>query len=342
MADPDTAPYAEWQIEEGIGEARALLIADGEAVAAKIDWPGPLSAGQVEDATLIARATGSPRGTMRFARGEEALVDGLPRDAGEGAPLRVIVTRSAISEGGSFGPSRRKLARCRPSTEAPRSAPSLAQSLRGQSMLGQSIPVRVVRRFASGLWEEVFADAWDGTISFSGGALIISPTPGMVVIDIDGILPPRALALAAVPAVAAAIGRMDLAGPIAIDFPTLADKADRHAVDDALAESLGHFRHERTAMNGFGLVQIVARQTGPSLPARIGANRAAAAARVLLRRAEGETAPGMLLLTAHPAVRAATLPQWEEQLARRTGRQLRWHEDPGLALDGGFAQAIAP
>jgi hypothetical protein len=48
-----------------------------------------------------------------------------------------------------------------------------------------------------------------------------------------------------------------------------------------------------------------------------------------------------LLLTAHPLVRAAIRPDWADELARRTGRSMRFSDDSALELDGGFAQAVS-
>ena len=321
---------AEWQVEQGIGETRAMLVEGDTVLAARLHWPGSLAAGQVEDARLIRRLAGTPRGLARFASGEEALVDRLPADASEGALLRLNITRAAMAETG-----RLKRAQARPTVRPVCPAPLLEESL---SAAGH--PVRKVHRFACPGWDDLVGQAFAREVPFAGGSLILSPTPAMVLIDIDGALAPTALALAAIPAIATTLRQLDIAGSIGIDFPTLSAKTDRRQVDQALEDTLAGWPHEHTAMNGFGFVQIVARLERPSILHLVANYPASAAARLLLRRAEGVVEPGALLLGAHPQVRAAMLPEWEAQLVRRTGRQIRWHCDPALALEAGFAQAI--
>jgi len=321
---------ADWLVEEGIGEHRAVRLAGGRVIEARVNWPGRLSVGHITDARLVVRTAGAARGTVRFASGEEALVDRLPRDASEGATIRVEIARAAIGERG-----RTKLARAHPSEKAP-ARPTLAERLRAEGYV-----VQVVHRFPECDWDDLTGEALDGTVAFAGGSLLFAPTPGMTVVDIDGTWRPRELALAAVEPLAHAIRRFDLGGPIGIDFPTLEAKADRRAVDEALAAALAAWPHERTAMNGFGLVQLVARLERPSLLHLAHLSRTGFAARRLLRQAERVTEPGALLLTCHPGVEAALTPEWREDLARRTGREVRIAADAALALESGFAQAVA-
>jgi ribonuclease G len=316
---------AEWLVEEGIGEHRALLVEGYSALAARLDWPGSLAAGQVDEARLMRFDPRTRRGLAQFSSGEEALVDRLPADSSEGAPVRLEVTRAALAERG-----RLKRAQARPTEANPRPAPPLAETL----------GARVVSRFPDGLWEGVWAEAWTGEVAFPDGTLLFALTPGMTVIDVDGAGSPAKLAREAVASLATALPMFDLGGSIGIDFPTVPDKADRRAVDRLLGEALTDWPHERTAMNGFGFVQLVVRLERPSLLHRLSLSRADAAARMLLRRAERVAEPGALLLTAHPATTAKLREDWQADLARRTGREVRLVSDPGLALDGSFAQAV--
>lgn len=315
----------EWLVEEGIGEHRAVRLDGGRIAAAKVEWPGRLAAGWVVDARLTARAAGSPRGTALAETGEEVLVDRLPRDASEGAPLRLAITRAALE-----GPGRMKRAWGRV-TDAPPARPSLAERL----------GARVVRSFPNGSWDELFDEALAGAIAFPGGTLLFAPTPAMLTVDIDGDQPPRALALAAVPALASSLQRFDIGGSVAVDFPSLAEKADRRALDDALAVALAGWPHERTAMNGFGLVQIVARLERPSLLHLVAWQRGGLVWRRLLRRAERLDGAGRIELAIHPSLEARIEPGHLAELERRTGRRVSVRTVETLAFDAPHAQMIA-
>lgn len=319
---PDTG--SDWLVEEGVAEHRAVRVSGGNIVEARVEWPGHLAPGWVIEAKLTARAAGSSRGTAVAATGEELLVDRLPRDASEGARLRLLVTRAALDGRGRF-----KRAQARPS-EAAVATPSLAERL----------GARVVRRFPVDGWDEIIGDALAGSVAFPGGMLLFTPTPAMVTVDIDGDLPPRALALAAVPALATAMPRLGLGGSIAVDFPTLADKADRRTVDQALSAALADWPHERTAINGFGLVQIVARLEQPSLLHLAVWQRPGLVWRHLLRRAEWLEGPGTIELSINPALERAIDPDHLAELERRTGRAVRLSKIATTVPDVPHAQCV--
>lgn len=312
---------AEWLVEQGIGETRSLLVEGDTVLAAKLAWPGELTAGSAVEGQLVTKHKGSRRGLVRLDNGREVLVDHLPPEATQGARLALTITRASLAERGRF-----KLVQGR--VAGPRAPAHTAQ--------GQA-----VQRFPAGLWEEVWHAASCGSIAFAGGEILVSVTPAMTVIDIDGSAAPRELALAAIPAIAQALRWFDLGGNIAIDFPTLQAKADRRAVDEALGEALDGWPHECTAMNGFGLVQLVARAEGPSLLHRFATSRVGMCARYALRQAERAEGTGRtLLLTVHPALKAKLREEWLTELARRMGRAVRLETSPALALEAPSAQIL--
>lgn len=314
---------AEWLIEHGIGERRALLVEGEQVLAAKVMWPGELAAGTRCTGQLTTKLKGTRRGVALLDGGTEALVDHLPPAVTEGQRLDLVITRAPLAERGRLKRAQARLA--------------------GDGALSASFPEgRIVHRLPAGLWEAVWHAASSASLDFPGGAILVSVTPAMTLIDIDGIGEPRVLALAAIPAIARALAWFDLGGNIGIDFPTLAAKADRRAVDEALGAALEHLPHERTAMNGFGFVQLVARLEGPSLLHRFATARVAMCARLALRVAERADGHGTVIeLRVHPALSARLKPQWLDELARRTGRAVRIVTDPGLALEGPSAQVVA-
>lgn len=79
------------------------------------------------------------------------------------------------------------------------------------------------------------------------------------------------------------IRRHGIGGPVVVDFPSLGGRAPRAVVDAILAETLPP-PFEKTAMNGFGLVQIIRPRRQLSLLENV--RQPGFAALELLRRAQ--------------------------------------------------------
>ena len=152
-------------------------------------------------------------------------------------------------------------------------------------------------------------------------------------------MPPTELAVAGAAAAGRAIRRMGIAGSIGIDLPTLAGRADRQAAAAALDAMLPQ-PFERTAVNGFGFLQIVRRRERPSLAEIVQGDPAGAAARALLRRAQRLEGHGGLTVHAAPAVVALieARPDWLAALARQAGGAVVLQGEPGLAISAGHVQ----
>ena len=136
------------------------------------------------------------------------------------------------------------------------------------------------------------------------------------------------------------LGRFDLGGSVAVDFPTLPNKGDRRAVDEAIGAALADWPHERTAMNGFGLVQIVARLERPSLLHLAAWQRLALVWRQLLRRAELLEGPGTLELSIHPSLERVIEPAHLAALERRAGAGVKLRKVATLLPDAPQAQRV--
>jgi hypothetical protein len=302
----------EWLIERGIGETRAALVEDGEIIEARVRRDGVIPAGTILEVKLVAVA---PRVAVEAA-GETFLLPHGVSGVSEGRTLFVEVTREAL---GGSEPWKRGLARI--TSEDPRAAAPLADG----------------REARIEQWDDLLEEARSGIIAFNGGELRIEPTAAMTMIDVDGWLAPPELAQVAAWAAARAITRLDLGGSIGIDFPTLGSRQARHEVDKILDEYLPK-PSERTAMNGFGFVQVVRPRPRASL-VELARDRAPFETRALLRRVAAES-PGPKRIVAHPAV-IAVLEQhraWLDALARQVGGSVELRADAGLPMSGGYAE----
>ncbi|CAN5344421.1 hypothetical protein BH09PSE4_BH09PSE4_19100 [soil metagenome] len=306
---------AEWLYEAGIGEARAALIEDGRIVKARIELDdGAPRVGAILRAQLLE----PPKGRLVRVKleGGEAMLEHAPRTLTQGASLIVEIVREAIPERG-----RPKLAKAVPAPGAEATpGPDLLARITGSGLpVRHCLPHQPDALEAAG-GSETLAEASDGEIAFEGGSLRLAVTPAMSLCDVDGAGALDRLAVDAADAAARASVRLGIGGSIGIDFPTLANKAERIAVAEAIDAALP-LPFDRTAVNGFGFLQIIRPRLRASLPELLAADIAAAEARALLRRIEREPPAGARSHRVSPRVHRAleAHPHWRADLARRTG-----------------------
>lgn len=309
---------AEWLCEAGIGETRAALVADGRIVEARIERPETVRVGTVLAAKLVERISPMLIRT-ETARGE-VFLDRMPAGATLGRTVLVEITRGAIPE-----PGRNKQPRATLAAEgaAEGDGPDLIARCRESGTTLRILNAHEPDALEAAGWSEVLDEAMTGEIAFPGGALRMSPTPAMALFDVDGAIPPASLALAAATAAAQAIRRLDIGGSVGIDFPTLANKAERLAAAEAIDTALPP-PFERTAINGFGFLQIVRPRPRASLPEILRADPAAAEALALFRSIERTPPPVPTDQTASPRILAwiARHPHLVAELSRRTGANI--------------------
>jgi hypothetical protein len=308
----------EWLFEAGIGEDRAALVEAGAILEARIErHDNPTRYGAILLAKLQHKAGRDGRAQVELSGGS-ALLAPLPSGITEGGQLLVEVVREAIPERGNP-----KLPLVRPADAAEdRPAPSLLDELRAMT-----IPVRALRAHEPDAleragWSELVEQAATGLVPFTGGLLRVVVTPAMTVIDVDGDLPPAELAIVGARAAGAAIRRFGIAGSIGVDLPTVSSRQVRQAAAEALDATLSQ-PFERTAMNGFGFLQVVRRRVRPSLLELVQSDPMTAETLAALRQAERES-PGLSRLDATPSVlaRLRARPEWIAELSRRRGEMI--------------------
>ena len=314
----------DWLIERGIGETRAVRLDAGEIVESRIQLEGAVPAGTILHARLTDIGKGGRNAVARDGRDQEYLLPVAPSGVTQGAQLGIEVMREAIPGAEAW---KRPLARV--TDEAPRSA----FDVEADALPFPSSDDRLERAG----WSDLLEEARSGIVRFPGGELRVSLTPAMTLIDVDGHFPPAELAMAGAKAAARTILRHSIAGSIGIDLPTVRGKAQRQEIG-ATVDAILPQPFERTAVNGFGFLQIVRQRVRASL-FELAADRAAFEARVLLRRTALERR-GMTTLVGHPAV-IKVLEQnqsWLERLSRQVGGAVTLRSDASLPIHGAHAQ----
>ena len=330
----DVPVQTHWLYEDGVGEVRAALVTHGRIVEGVIEREGTRArAGAILPGRLAETIIPRKRGIARLDTGEEVLIEPIPPKVPEGAAILIEIFREAIAEHGLDGiRPKRAIGRVAPPGSRIKPATTVQERIEASGHPVHMCHAHDADWLEQCGWSELLDEAMRGEIVREDAALRIFPTPAMTLIDVDGAAPPAQLGPKGAKLAAQAIRRMGLAGSIGIDLPTMNNKDERQIASAQIDKYLPQ-PFERTAVNGFGFVQIIRRRERASLMEVLRSDPAMTAALGALRLAErhGGGAGGVTLTVAPDVARLiGRTPDWVRQIEKRRGGTLTIVGDTAL------------
>lgn len=333
--------------DAGPGETRAGLVEHGQLTEFRIIRPrrrerALLAAGEIYTARITS-GLGNGRALVTLGEGIDAVLQPVPKFS-EGTLLAVEMTRAPVPE-----PGRWKLAQVKPARDVVAQAQigwhfsaepwelfpqrmaskvdefvcpdaATANELRNLILQDRSVSVRIDKAMIDEAdFDGLIELGVRGDFPLECGALSIERTRAMTMIDVDGSGDAAAINRAAAQEIPRLLRLFDIGGQIGIDFLASPDRKARLDLDSIMAEACGQLgAHERTAVNGFGFVQIVRPRTGPSIPeivceTTVGRLSLDSKAVALLREAGRSKGHGPRRLVGPPAV-VDRIKDWPEEI----------------------------
>ena len=305
--------------DDAPGERRAAVVENGNIVEIHIQrdalWAlGECGVGRIDRKTPSGAYVVADDGSTLLLRGKT--------NALEGARVMFEVTREAISEPGRTKPPEIVL---RDSARHPLIDKDALWDARLASLGQSAINASIAEGFDVAIAGQ--SQLGDVTISFQR-------TKAGLVFDIDGIGDPFAINMVAATEIARLLRLYQVGAMVLIDFVSMESKAQRTQIAEAFdaASVLDPRSFERTAINGYGMMQVVRARPRPSVLDQLFGTRIAALsdetqAYWLLRAVAQSLGFGARTVTTRPEV--ATLLQserwatWRAQAARLAGADMQ-------------------
>lgn len=290
------------------GEIRAVMFEAGVPVELHSFREGQVTRGTVADARIISKSAG--QAVLRLASDEDIILPNAPAEA-EGASIRVEIIREGLSEPGDI---KRAVAR---RSDAPR------LTIDSATWRSSLCACAERERAVDASFDDHFAIAFEGCAQRGAARIWFERTKAGLVFDVDGNGAADLINRDAAQEIARLLRLFQIGGVAIIDFVGMDSKPARLEIANVFdaASAADPRRFERTAINGYGLMQVIRPKYGPSLLDRLFGRRRVSPsdetlALMLLRDASRSVGAGPRHCVTTPSL-AALLgqPRWQALVA---------------------------